>query len=184
MKITKKYLNQIIKEELEKELDEKLLFDADKSKDKEYIEVYRLDKDFGGRGWLGPNSMKASDMWLYDNGEGPKSDKKRDELLDLYGILIRTANRRPAPATDFTAKEWEPVTWSNKKHAHKRPLYFAFKSPEDAKKWFGKTEIAAWIHMFGFHLRKIKAKRAWISKSGKQVIFEPLTSLEDGEIIN
>jgi hypothetical protein len=178
MKITKDYLKQIIIEEIDRHVNEMAtLFNPDKS-DKEYIEVIRLDKDFGGRGRLGPHNMMASDMSKIDS-------KRSSELSDLLHKLLKKADSQPVPAKDFISREWEPQkNFRNRKVARKRPLYFAFKDVKSAEDWFGRKQLKQLIDIFGFELRKIKAKRAWISKSRMQVVFEPLTSLEDGEVIS
>lgn len=177
MKITAEYLKNIIKEELSSAMNEMAVyFDSEKSK-KEYKEVYRLDKNFGTRGWLGPNSMMASDMWQFYPKE--KDIDKREELSDKLNKLLKKANSKPFPPDDFTSKEWERGI----SRKMKRPVYFAFPDIESAEDWFGKKQLEELIDTFGFNLRKIKAKKAWISKSRKQIIFIPYTSLDDGEIV-
>lgn len=177
MKITAEYLKNIIKEELSNAMNEMAVyFDSDKS-NKEYKEVYRLDKDFGTRGWLGPHSMMASDMWQFYPNE--KDISKREALSDKLDKLLKKANNQPFPPDDFISKEWERGV----SRKMKRPLYFGFSDLKSAEDWFGKKELQELINTFGFNLRKIKAKKAWISKSRKQIIFIPHTSLDDGEIV-
>ena len=183
MKITSSYLKKIIKEELQRELDEELIFDSEKSKDKKYIEVVRLDKELG-RGYIGPHSMKASDMWEIFPGEDEETDKRRSELSDEFYKIRQKAEKQPSPDVDFDADEWEKVTWDNRRAANKRPFYFAFPDVQSAKKWFGEKQLKILINVFGFQLRKVKAKKAWLSKSKKQILFEPYTGLDDGKIIN
>ena len=177
MKITAEYLKSIIKEELNFAINEMAVyFDSDKS-NKEYKEVYRLDKNFGTRGWLGPNSMMASDMWEFFPNE--KDIDKREALSDKLDKLLKKANSQPVPPDDFISKEWERGV----SRKMKRPLYFGFSDLKSAEDWFGKKELQELINIFGFNLRKIKAKKAWRSKSKKQIIFIPYTSLDDGEIV-
>lgn len=179
MRITEQYLKQIIKEELMNEMG--MYFDS-KEEGKDYIELIRVDKKIRSK-WLGPNSMMASDMFDIHDGEEERDVNIRSKLSNKLHSLLARAEKQPSPAKDFDPTEWEPVTWANRKSANKRPKYFAFRNIQDAEEWFGVKQLEHLIKTYGFHIRKVKASKVWISKTNKQLIFLPYTSLEDGTII-
>ena len=181
MKITKEYLKNLIKEEIQKINEMALYFDSDNS-EKEYTEVIRVDKFMHGK-MLGPNSMMTSDMSAIIDGDDDESINKRFALSDKLKRILARAEKQPAPAKDFDPTEWEPVTWANRKKARTRNTYFAFPNIEAAEEWFGQKQLQQLIDIYGFNIRSVKAKKVWISKTSKQLIFEPLTDLKNGKVI-
>lgn len=128
--------------------------------------VLRVDQFVPGQGWMGPYSMEPVDY--PDWGKGSGDSQMYFAVRDLLDFHSRAHN---FPEVDFTAKEWG----SNRK---KKDLYFGFPSMEAVHTWMA-PEYLARLKKAGFKVRKVPAKRVWLSKSGQQVIFEPAVSMQE-----
>jgi hypothetical protein len=89
----------------------------------------------------------------YQNKYDVMPDKERDP---------RWAAKRPNPGRDFPAKEWSQNPEGG---------VFGFARPEDAVEWFGPHRLAR-LKATGFELREVLAHKAYLSNSGRQVVFQ------------
>lgn len=81
---------------------------------------------------------------------------------------------QPDPDEDFSLQDNYAAGIQKSK-----PLY-AFKKPEDAEAWFGRPALDR-MKKKGFELKPVLASRAWISDSGKQVVFHPSLKKSEGD---
>lgn len=108
-------------------------------------------------------------------GEGPYHTESYRELLSIMTSL--PTRRTPGPEEDFPKKDLKETSSDADPYYFfpKREIRFGFHSPEAAQKWFGKEALASLAER-GFRLTPVKAKKAWISKTKRQVMFIPHSS--------
>jgi 8-oxo-dGTP pyrophosphatase MutT (NUDIX family) len=92
-------------------------------------------------------------------GEGPYTSGSSATYAQIRPILNRPVSATPEPDVDFD----ETLTGNMK---------FGFLAPEHAKEWFGPHGLKLLANN-GYTLQPVAAKKVWVSKSGKQVTFEP-----------
>lgn len=141
-------------------INEKLIFDG--TKDDTTTDVWRIDQKFK-RGWIGPHRV-------YTNDFEPQDEWKYEILQKLTKKYGNDLKNNPSPLEDFPDEEFGMKKGSMNQPARNR--LFGFPSKESAEAWFTKKGLEG-LEEIGFKLRVIKAKRVWLSKSKKQILFEP-----------
>lgn len=101
-------------------------------------------------------------------GRGPYRNKY-DLCSDAY--CKRNADRQPPPGKDFAGT-------GEYLHQPANALY-GFAKPEDAMEWFGPQKMAH-LRRAGYELREVPAEKAWLSNSGRQLIFVPASTYKRG----
>lgn len=76
-------------------------------------------------------------------------------------------NKHPIPLQDFVPAEWEDVPSEERDR-----FLFGFQRPADAYEWFGPITLML-MEQEGAELVRRKARRVFLSKSEKQLIFLP-----------
>lgn len=135
----------------------KLIFDASAPGSPPTMTVWRVqDKDgtgvYGGNGTLYRATMSA-DKILTDS-EYVEFDKEM-------------GRQHPPPLRDFVREEWEDVPPKERER-----FLFGFLTPKDAYDWFGPIHMML-MEQAGAELAPRRAKKVYLSMSGRQLIFLP-----------
>ena len=153
----------------------KLVFDSPK----ETMTVWRVQrcnaKASSARRCLGPFNLHASDLYPEDKGK-PRELRTTHKVGLLVNKLMLSTENTPAPEDDFKGDMFD---FSKRRVRQKSDpvldgphYFFGFVKPEDAEAWFGKRVLDA-LAKYQFTVQPVPAKRVWLSKTKKQVIFVP-----------
>jgi hypothetical protein len=120
--------------------------------------VYRLEDAKGLGLYRGRWRIQETiEEWAYENGFG---DEWNAEALEYdYG--------QPLPESDFVRSEWAGLS-----EAERSRFLFGFPDADGARAWFGPVRLRIY-ERFGFHVVPRKARKAYLSKSKRQLIFLP-----------
>ena len=151
----------------------KLVFDSPK----ETMTVWRVQrctKTKGVRRCMGPFNLMASDLYPEDKGKD-REQRTAAKVKRLVEKLMKDTPNTPTPKKDFKGDKFD---FSKKRVIQKSDpvfgpqYYFGFAHEADAKAWIGPRMLTA-LAKYKFTLQPVLAKRVWLSKSKKQVIFVP-----------
>lgn len=135
----------------------KLIFDAESPGSPPYTIVWRVEEADGTGVYGGGKALyRAGELALK-----VLTDSEYDEFSKEMGF------KHPIPFQDFV-----PAEWSDLPRAEQERFLFGFQRPSDAYEWFGPVHMQL-MEQVGAKLVQRKARKVFLSKSEKQLIFLP-----------
>lgn len=135
----------------------KLIFDAESPGSPPYTIVWRVQEEDGSGVYGGGKALFRAGMIA----DKVLTDREYEEYDREFG------NKHPIPLQDFVPAEWEDVPSGERDR-----FLFGFRSPADAYEWFGPVTLML-MEQVGAKLVQRKARKVFLSKSERQLIFLP-----------